>query len=61
MKVWVRSSPQLWQVADLINNSTVFPRLSNQMLYYTDIERGGELEKEDDKMERKNVETGTMG
>lgn len=61
MKVWVRSSPRLRQVADLINNSTVFPRLSNQMLYYTDTERGGEREKEDDKMERKNVEAGTMG
>jgi len=36
-------------VADLINNSTVFPRLSNQMLYYTDTERGGEIEKEDGK------------
>lgn len=42
----------LRQVADLINNSTVFPRLSNQMLYYTDTERGGEIEKEDDKIER---------
>ncbi len=31
------------------------------MLYYTDNERGAEIEKEDNKMERKNVESRNNG